>query len=108
MRVVLTDNTKSPTLFAAMVAVDPNVGRDCRGLNIQVPGAADEAGNANVVIKIGAAKADGTDVDQPEILLREGDSYNYPPAIKNSISLAGRNIHSSLNNGVVYINPVYA
>ena len=109
MKITLVSNAIAYNLFTLMSAVDPNIGRSCRGLNVYIPGAAEEAANAGASVDIGQANAGLTDITQPELQpLTEGDNYNYPQDFKNSLSLTTRWIQGSVNNCVVTLNPLYA
>lgn len=109
MKITLVSSAVAYNLFTLMVAADPNIGRLVRGMNVYIPLAAEEAANSGVSVKIGAANAAATDVDQPELPpMVEGDNYNYPQDIKNSIGLPSKWIKASVNNAVVTLNPIFA
>jgi hypothetical protein len=107
MRIVLASNAVAYDLYAKCVAVDPNIGRSCRGLQIQFPDSSTEAANAGGILRVGRPNAGATDVDA-ELKLNEGDSDNYPQDIKNTISLVGRSVTASVNNAVAYVMPLFA
>lgn len=111
MRIVLLDHTRAYNLFTLCAAVDPNLGRNVRSLNIEVPDAGQEANNAGVVVKIGRANssviASSTDVD-PEVTLGAAQSHNFPEDIKNSISLVARDVIASNDNAVLIVSPIAA
>lgn len=109
MKITLASNAISYNLFTLMVAVDPNLGRNCRGLNVYIPAAAEEGANAGASVLIGARNGASTDVDQPELPpMTEGDNYNYPQDFKNTISLTKRWVKANVNNAVITLNPIYA
>lgn len=109
MKITLTSNAVAYDIFTLLKAQDPNLDRtrSCRGLNIQVPDQNSEVANAGVIVRIGRPNAAATAVDQPEIVLSEGESYNYPGDWKNTISLI-RSAIASVNNAVLYVNPQFA
>lgn len=111
MKITLPLHTVVYNLHDRMVLIDPNLSRmpNCRGGNIYIPAAAEEAANAGVSVDIGKPNAALTDITQPELQpLVEGDNYNIPQDIKNSYSLKDRWIQASADNAVVTIYPLYA
>jgi hypothetical protein len=108
MRVVLASNAVAYDLFTLMQAIDPNIGRACRVLNIQFPASTFEAANAGGTLKAGTPNAAATAISHPDVALTEGGAYNYPQDIKNTIRLAGRSVAASVNNAVAYVDVEFA
>jgi hypothetical protein len=107
MKITLPSLLVAYDLFAKMSTADPNTGRSLRGLNVQVPSSTIEAANAGVTVKFGRPNAGATAVDE-DIVLSEGDNYNFPQDIKNTLSLPGRSVIASVDNAVLYLTPLYA
>lgn len=109
MRIVLVSNVIAYNLYTLMIAAEPNMGgRSVRGLQVQFPDSSLEAGNSGGTVKLGKPNAAATAVD-PTLGLAEGDSENYPQnGISNTISLVDISAIASVNNGVLYVNPLYA
>lgn len=109
MKIILPNHLVSYNLFDRIALVDFNAGRNCRGGNIYIPAAAEEAANAGVSVTLGQANAAKTAIDQPEIPpMVEADNYNIPQDIKNTYSLPSRFIQADKDNAVVTVGLLYA
>lgn len=107
MKITLPSLLVAYDLYAKMVAANPNIGRSCRGLNIQVPPSSTEAANAGVTVKFGAPNGAATAVNE-DLILAEGDSHNFPQDIKNTLSLPGKSAIADKDNAVLYVTPLFA
>lgn len=112
MDITLPSNAVAYNLWARILLIDPNAGRNCRGGNIYIPTAAPPdsiAANAGVVVDYGGANAALTDIQFPELpAMTESFNYNIPQDIKNSYSLTTRWLQASVNDAVVRVELLYA
>ncbi len=108
MKVVLASHLIAYNLYTLMVAADKNQSKNVRGLQVQLPASSFESANSGATAKLGKPNSGATDVD-PDLALAEGDSDNYPQSgTSNTIALLGISAIASVDNAVLYVNPLVA